>query len=151
MVFSDLWYVPVARWKGSQFTTLSKISKLTHSPRISCWGYKMGPVCVFVYLSVSSLLAEPSYDVLFNSYTSVSRLINTEPSELLRLRLSEPIASESEGYTKRVQRKRAPQCSGIFSYPFHSVSPSAPWYVCVHVNTCTFFWCRLYNWPAGCL
>ncbi len=31
----------------------------------------------------------------FNSYTSVSRLINTEPSELLRLRLSEPIASES--------------------------------------------------------
>ncbi len=28
-------------------------------------------------------------------YTSVSRLINTEPSELLRLRLSEPIASES--------------------------------------------------------
>ncbi len=34
--------------------------------------------------------------MLFNSYTSVSRLINTEPSELLRLRLSEPIASESE-------------------------------------------------------
>ncbi len=33
--------------------------------------------------------------MLFNSYTSVSRLINTEPSELLRLRLSEPIASES--------------------------------------------------------
>ncbi len=28
-------------------------------------------------------------------YTSVSRLINTEPSELLRLRLSEQIASES--------------------------------------------------------
>ncbi len=33
--------------------------------------------------------------MLFNSYTSVSRLINTEPSELLRLQLSEPIASES--------------------------------------------------------
>ncbi len=36
--------------------------------------------------------------MLFNSYTSVSRLINTEPSELLRLRLSEPIASESVEY-----------------------------------------------------
>ncbi len=33
--------------------------------------------------------------MLLNSYTSVSRLINTEPSELLRLWLSEPIASES--------------------------------------------------------
>ncbi len=33
--------------------------------------------------------------MLLESYTSVSRLINTEPSELLRLRLSEPIASES--------------------------------------------------------
>ncbi len=33
--------------------------------------------------------------MLFNSYTSVSRLIYTEPSELFRLRLSEPIASES--------------------------------------------------------
>ncbi len=33
--------------------------------------------------------------MLFNSYTSVSRPIYTEPSELLRLRLSEPIASES--------------------------------------------------------
>ncbi len=33
--------------------------------------------------------------MLFNSYTPVSRLINTEPSELLCLRLSEPIASES--------------------------------------------------------
>ncbi len=35
--------------------------------------------------------------MLFNSYTSVSRLINTEPSELLSLLLSEPIASESVG------------------------------------------------------
>ncbi len=35
--------------------------------------------------------------MLFASYTSVSRLINTEPSELLRLRLSEPIASQSVG------------------------------------------------------
>ncbi len=35
--------------------------------------------------------------MLFNSYTSVSRLINKEHSELLRLRLSEPIASESVG------------------------------------------------------
>ncbi len=33
--------------------------------------------------------------MLFNSYTSVSRLINTEPPELLRLWLSEPIDSES--------------------------------------------------------
>ncbi len=33
--------------------------------------------------------------ILFELYTSVSRLINTEPSELLRLQLSEPIASES--------------------------------------------------------
>ncbi len=33
--------------------------------------------------------------MLFNSYTSVSHLINTGPSELLRLRLSEQIASES--------------------------------------------------------
>ena len=33
--------------------------------------------------------------MLFKGYTSVSRLINMEPSELLRLRLSEPIASES--------------------------------------------------------
>ena len=36
--------------------------------------------------------------MLFESYTSVSRLINTEPSELLCLWLSEPIASESVGY-----------------------------------------------------
>ncbi len=35
-----------------------------------------------------------------NGYTSVSRLINTEPSELLRLQLSEPIASESAMSTK---------------------------------------------------
>ncbi len=35
--------------------------------------------------------------MLFNSYTSVGRLINMEPSELLRLQLSEPIASESAG------------------------------------------------------
>ncbi len=33
--------------------------------------------------------------MLFESYTSVSRLISMEPSELLHLRLSEPIASES--------------------------------------------------------
>ncbi len=33
--------------------------------------------------------------MLFKGYTSDSRLINTEPSELLRLRLSELIASES--------------------------------------------------------
>ncbi len=33
--------------------------------------------------------------MLFESYTSVSRLINTELPKLLRLRMSEPIASES--------------------------------------------------------
>ncbi len=32
--------------------------------------------------------------MLSEGYTSVSRLINTEPSKLLYLRLSEPIASE---------------------------------------------------------
>ncbi len=36
--------------------------------------------------------------MLSESYTSVSRPINTEPSELLRLRLSEPTASESVVY-----------------------------------------------------
>ncbi len=35
------------------------------------------------------------WPLLFNNYTSVSRLISTEPSELLGLQLSEPIASES--------------------------------------------------------
>ncbi len=34
--------------------------------------------------------------MLLKGYTSVSHLVNTEPSELLRLWLSEPIASESE-------------------------------------------------------
>ncbi len=33
--------------------------------------------------------------MLFKGYTSVSRPINMEPSELLRLQPSEPIASES--------------------------------------------------------
>ncbi len=33
--------------------------------------------------------------MLSKSYTSVSRLFNTEPSELLLLWLSEPIVSES--------------------------------------------------------
>ncbi len=41
--------------------------------------------------------------MLFNSYTSVSRLINTESSELLRLRLSEPIASESACTYKKTE------------------------------------------------
>ncbi len=41
--------------------------------------------------------------MLLESYTSVSRLINTEPSELLRLRLSEPIASESVATMGRMQ------------------------------------------------
>ncbi len=37
--------------------------------------------------------------MMSESYTSVSRLINTEPSELLLLELSEPIASESANAT----------------------------------------------------
>ena len=39
--------------------------------------------------------------MLSESYTSVSRLIHTEPSDLLRLRLSEPIASESASTCRR--------------------------------------------------
>ncbi len=46
---------------------------------------------------ISEFLHGSEMNMLFNSYTSssVSHLINKEPSELLRLRLSEPIASES--------------------------------------------------------
>ena len=39
--------------------------------------------------------------MLSESYTSVSRLINTDPSELLCLWLSEPIASESAISSKK--------------------------------------------------
>ena len=53
--------------------------------------------------------------MLFNSYTSVSRLINTEPSELLRLRLSEPIASESVCYFNCMTNVHSPKSTVIFS------------------------------------
>ena len=70
-----------------------------------------------------------SFIMLCESYTSVSRLINTEPSELLRLWLIEPITSESvwgkttdkEGTTCEDR-----QCSGIFvanSISFRLFSP----------------------------
>ncbi len=60
--------------------------------------------------------------MLFNSYTSVSRLINTEPSELLRLRLSEPIASESVWHIVCGQT-----CDGLYHFVFYLINFGIPY------------------------
>ncbi len=56
--------------------------------------------------------ADPSVLEQVKSCGSVSCLINMEPPELLRLQLSEPIASESAGYilSYTLRRTSSPHC-----------------------------------------